>query len=110
MPLAPRATCALPAPPVVHPRQKLLQRPAVDDARQRDARKPGMRDGRLAVTELIGVVRVAVQRKETSRCERAARKYMIEILARRIAVQFHRHRQGRRMVEHTIPVSRDTGA
>ena len=53
------------------PREQPIQRPAVDDAVGRNARKPCVGHGGLRVGQLSRRVRVAVERKKTTRVEGA---------------------------------------
>src|SRR3954466_2248332 len=85
------------------PREKPLERPAVDDSLGWNGGKPGMRDRGVSVGELCRRVRVAIEGKETPRCQRPRCQRMIDILASGIAVDFDRDAPPRRRGEHLVP-------
>ena len=72
------------------PLQQRRRVPAVDDPRGGDAREPRVRPRDVRVPELVGVVRVAVQREEAAGVERLRGHLVIQILPRRVAVDLDR--------------------
>ena len=70
-------------------------------------REPGMRDRCLGILELGSGVRVAVEREQAAGLHRALRQLEVDVLPRRIAVDFHGDTRTRGRTEYLLPVSRD---
>ena len=92
------------------PREQSVQRPAVDDAVGGDTRKPRVSEGGVRVGQLIGRMRVAVERKETTRIEGSTGQAVVDILPRRVAVNLDGHRFVGGNSKHGTPVRHHTGA
>ncbi len=75
-----------------------------------DAGEARVRDGGLGVDQLRRRMRVAVERKDATRCEGIRGQGVVEVLPRRIAVDLDRDARAGGSREHDLPVRDDAGA
>ena len=82
-----RNLCSLPRS---RPCQKTIERPCVDDKLGRNAAQPRVRDCRVHETEIMRAVRIGVESEQAAGGHGVLRQRVVDVLARRIAVDFYR--------------------
>src|SRR5262245_38501643 len=89
------------------PLQELGERPRVYHGGDGDSGEPSMRNGGVHVVEFRRAVSVSVEREETAGVERLAREVVVDVLPRRVAVDFDGDIRLLRRRKHARPVRHD---